>query len=161
MLKGQDGPATPTIDPELVARRATASMCLEGPAVASPRAAGIYVVGMPMWMWATPSRSTLGPATASATAGGVTATAKVTRVRWATAPRSPAAAPPYAKSRGATPSPDCGHLYERPSYGQPDGRYQATSIATWTAPALNDGGTFTETRATEFTADVHEVQAVN
>ncbi|MFJ8870422.1 hypothetical protein ACIRD6_32310 [Streptomyces sp. NPDC102473] len=49
--------------------------------MASPRAAGSYVVGMPMW--AMPSPSTFGPATVSATAGGVTVTAKVTTVRWA------------------------------------------------------------------------------
>lgn len=64
-----------------------------------------------------------------------------------------------------TSSPDCGHLYERPSYEQPGGRFKGTATTTWTvtwtAPALNDGGTFTETRATEFTAAAHEVQVVN
>ncbi|MET9592057.1 hypothetical protein ABZY45_14015 [Streptomyces sp. NPDC006516] len=29
-----------------------------------------------------------------------------------------------------------------------------TWTITWTAPALNDGGRFTETRVTQFTADV-------
>ncbi|MEU2135435.1 hypothetical protein [Streptomyces sp. NPDC018352] len=67
---GTAGPAAPAIDPELVARRAVDSMKLVGPAVASPRAAGKYVVGMPMWMWVTRSTSSYGPATA--TAGGVT-----------------------------------------------------------------------------------------
>ncbi len=99
----------------------------------------------------------------------VRATAKVTRVRWAmgdgTTVTCHGPGTPYAKSRGATPSPDCGHLYERPSYEEPGGRYQGTATAhwtvTWTAPALNDGGTFTETRTTEFTAAVHEVQILN
>ncbi|MFF5900912.1 hypothetical protein ACFY8O_34050 [Streptomyces argenteolus] len=72
---------------------------------------------------------------------------------------------PYTKAQGKTPSPDGGHLYERPSAQQPGGRYKGTAIATWTvtwtAPALGDGGQFTETRATEFTADVREVQVVN
>ncbi|MFC9409969.1 ATP/GTP-binding protein [[Kitasatospora] papulosa] len=134
--------------------------------MASPRAAGTYVVGMPMWMWATPSPSTFGPATATATAGGVTvtATAKVTRVRWAMGDgttvtcRGPGT--PYRQSRGKAMSPDCGHLYE-----QPGGRFKGTATATWTiawtAPALNDGGTLTETRTTPFTAAVHEVQVVN
>lgn len=51
----------------------------------SSERAGKYVVGMPMWMWADPSPTTFGPLSASATAGGVTvtATAKVTTVRWA------------------------------------------------------------------------------
>ncbi|WSR53327.1 hypothetical protein OG279_37595 (plasmid) [Streptomyces sp. NBC_01201] len=61
--------------------------------------------------------------------------------------------------------PDCGHLYEMPSSVQPGGRYRGTATAawtvTWTAPALGDGGRFTETRQTEFTADVREVQVVN
>ncbi len=164
---GQDAPAAPTIDPELVARRAAVSMRLEPPKVASPRAAGTYVVGMPMWMWVTPSPSTFGSATASATAGGVTvtATAKVTRVRWAMGDgttvtcRGPGT--PYRQSRGKAMSPDCAHLYERPSCEQPGGRFKGTATATWTAPALNDGGTLTETRSTPFTAAVHEVQVVN
>ncbi|MET8479990.1 hypothetical protein ABZV68_22795 [Streptomyces clavifer] len=82
---GEAGPGAPTIDPETVARKAAASMRLDGPKVAGPRAAGTYVVGMPMWMWAEPSPSTFGPVSASASAGGVTvtATAKVTTVRWA------------------------------------------------------------------------------
>ncbi|MYT57980.1 ATP/GTP-binding protein [Streptomyces sp. SID7834] len=168
---GQAPDAAPVIDPEAVARQAVASMRLEGPKVASPRTAGTYVVGMPMWMWATPSPSTFGPETASATAGGVTvtATAKVTTVRWAmgdgTTVTCHGPGTPYAKSRGKAMSPDCGHIYERPSSEQPGGRYQGTATATWTvtwtAPALNDGGQFTETRASEFTADVHEVQVVN
>ncbi|MFI6125343.1 ATP/GTP-binding protein [Streptomyces sp. NPDC051064] len=168
---GQAPTAAPVIDPEVLARRAVASMRLDGPKVASPRAAGTYVVGMPMWMWATPSTSTFGPATASATAGGVTvsATARVTSVRWAMGDgttvtcRGPGT--PYRKSQEVTSSPDCGHLYERPSYEEPGGRYQGTATATWTvtwtAPALGDGGQFTETRQTAFTAAVHEVQVVN
>ncbi|MFJ4126618.1 ATP/GTP-binding protein [[Kitasatospora] papulosa] len=135
--------------------------------MASPRAAGTYVVGMPMWMWATPSPSTFGPATATATAGGVTVTAsaKVTRVRWAMGDgttvtcRGPGTL--YRQSRGKAMSPDCGHLYERPSYEQPGGRFKEAATAAWTAPALNDGGTFTDTRTTPFTAAVHEVQVVN
>ncbi|MFD5872141.1 hypothetical protein [Streptomyces sp. NPDC060322] len=108
---------------------------------------------------------TFGSATASATAGGVTATAKVTRVRWAMGDGTTVAChgpgTPYAKSRGKAMSPHCGHLYERPSSEQPGGRYQGTATATWTAPALSDGGQFTETRATGFTVGVHEVQVVN
>lgn len=107
---GQAGPAVPTIDPEVVARQAAASMRLTGPRVASPRAAGTYVVGMPMWMWATPSPTTFGPATASATAGGVTvtATAKVTSIRWSMGDgvtvTCKGSGTPYTASRGKSPS---------------------------------------------------------
>ncbi|MFE9908643.1 hypothetical protein [Streptomyces clavifer] len=45
------------------------------------------------------------------------------------------------------------------------GRYKGTATSTWTitwtAPALGDGGTFTESRQAPFTVDVREVQVVN
>ncbi|MFE7113548.1 ATP/GTP-binding protein [Streptomyces sp. NPDC057600] len=168
---GAAGPAAPTVDPELVARRAVDSMKLVGPAVASPRAAGRYVVGMPMWMWVTSSTSSYGPATAKATAGGVTvtATAHVSTIRWdvgdGTTVTCTGPGTPYTADRGKSSSSDCGHCYERTSAGRPDDRYKGAAIATWavewTAPALNDGGTFTETRQTAFTAAVGEVQVLN
>lgn len=168
---GAAGPAAPTIDPELVARRAVDSMRLVGPAVASRRAAGKYVVGMPMWMWVTRSTSSYGPATATATAGGVTvtATAKVAAIRWdmgdGTTITCHGPGTPYTADRGKSSSPDCGHRYERSAAGRPDGRYKGTATTTWTvtwtAPALNDGGEFTETRQTAFTAAVGEVQVLN
>ncbi|WP_460120339.1 hypothetical protein [Streptomyces phaeofaciens] len=57
-------------------------MKLAGPDIASPRATGKYLVGMPMWMWVNQSATTYGPNTASASAGGVTvtATAKVSKI---------------------------------------------------------------------------------
>lgn len=165
------GPAAPTIDPELVARRAVDSMRLTGPKVASPRAAGKYVVGMPMWMWVTRSTSSYGPATAKATAGGVTvtATAKVSTIRWdmgdGTTVTCTGPGTPYSPDQGKTLSPDCGHRYERSAADQPDGRYKGTATATWTvtwtAPALHDGGEFTETRQTAFGVRVGEVQVLN
>ncbi|MFJ8770358.1 ATP/GTP-binding protein [Streptomyces clavifer] len=168
---GQAPDAAPVIDPEAVARRAAASMRLDGPKVAGPRAAGTYVVGMPMWMWAEPSPATFGPVSASATAGGVTvtATARVTSVRWSMGDGATVTChgpgTPYRKSREVTESPDCGHLYEQASYDEPGGRYRGTATAawtvTWTAPALGDGGQFTETRQAPFTVDVREVQVVN
>ena len=168
---GAAGPAAPTIDPELVARRAADAMKLVGPKVASPRAAGKYVVGMPMWMWVTRSTSSYGPATATATAGGVTvtATAKVAAIRWdmgdGTTVTCHGPGTPYSADRGKSPSPDCGHRYEHTSAGRPDDRYQGTATATWTvtwtAPALGDCGTFTETRQTAFSVRVGEVQVLN
>ncbi|MFH8516800.1 hypothetical protein ACH4CE_17130 [Streptomyces gelaticus] len=72
---------------------------------------------------------------------------------------------PYSADRGKSTSPDCGHRYERTSASRPDDRYRGTATATWTvtwtAPALGDGGTFTETRQTAFTVAVGEVQVLN
>ncbi|MFH8411179.1 hypothetical protein ACH4FX_41380 [Streptomyces sp. NPDC018019] len=71
---GDGAPAAPAIDPEQVARQAVDSTKLVGPDVASPRATGQYVVGIPVWMWVRQT-TTYGPDTASATAaGGVTDT---------------------------------------------------------------------------------------
>ncbi|MFF5938981.1 ATP/GTP-binding protein [Streptomyces sp. NPDC012508] len=165
------GAPAPRIDPEVVARRAVDSMRLDGPAVASPRSAGTYVIGMPVWMWVTPSPNTFGPVTASATAGGVTvtATATVSSVRWDMGDgKAVTCAGPgtrYTPDRGKTMSPDCGHRYEHTSAGKPGERYKGRATATWTvewsAPALGDAGTLTETRETTFTVRVVEVQVLN
>ncbi|MFE7478568.1 ATP/GTP-binding protein, partial [Streptomyces sp. NPDC057575] len=121
-----------------MARRAVDAMRLTGPKVASPRAAGRYVVGMPMWMWATRSTSSYGPTTAKATAGGVTvtATAKVSTIQWAmgdgTTVTCTGPGTPYTPDQGKTLSPECGHRYERSAADQQDGRYKGTATATWT-----------------------------
>ena len=81
----------------------------------------IGLVGMPIWMWVNnPDAHTWGPATASATAGGitVTATARVHQITWdmgdghtvtcrtaGTPGGTPAAAPPVTQSAVAMPTP--------------------------------------------------------
>jgi hypothetical protein len=81
---GGQAPASPAVDPEVLAQRAVDSMKLTGPDIASPRAGGRYTVGVPMWLWARQGETTYGPATATASAGAVTvtATAQVTSIRW-------------------------------------------------------------------------------
>ncbi|MFF6888574.1 ATP/GTP-binding protein [Streptomyces sp. NPDC012421] len=167
---GEAAPA-PRIDPEVLARQAVDSMRLDGPAVASPRAAGTYVIGMPMWMWVDRTPSTFGPVSASASASAVTvtATARVTSVRWdmgdGTTITCAGPGTPYTPDRGKSMSPDCGHRYEQVSDVGPDQRYKGKATSTWTveweAPALGDSGTLTETRETPFTVHVVEVQVLN
>ncbi|MCX5202668.1 ATP/GTP-binding protein [Streptomyces sp. NBC_00237] len=163
-------PAGQAIDPEAVARQAVDKVRLDGPKIASPRPGGTYVIGMPTWMWATPSESTFGPTTATATAGGVTvtATATVTSVAWAMGDGAVVVCPgpgtPYTKDRGKQMSPDCGHRYTKLArpLGQP---YKGTATSTWTVDwqvvgGTGETGTFTETRATAWTALVQEIQTV-
>ncbi|WP_432167971.1 ATP/GTP-binding protein [Streptomyces sp. bgisy031] len=166
-------PAAPQIDPEVLAHRAVDSMKLLGPEIANPRAAGKYVVGMPTWMWVDESPTTFGPNTATATAGGVTvtATAKVSSIRWnmgdGTEPETcDGPGTKYQASMGKAKSPDCGHVYEQASSTSKGGKFHGTATATWTiawqvtgAPA--NAGQFTEVRATPFSVAVHEVQVVN
>ncbi|MFF3691084.1 ATP/GTP-binding protein [Streptomyces sp. NPDC002187] len=164
-------PAGPQIDPQVVARRAVDSMLLTGPKVASPKAGGRYVVGMPMWLWVEQSPTTYGPNTASATAGAVTvtATAEVSSIAWRMGDGSTVTCTGpgtrYDASKGKAPSPDCGHRFKAPSTAQKDGKYRGMATATWTvqwqAAALGDAGQFTEVRQTPFTVDVREVQVLN
>lgn len=145
-------------------------MLLTGPAIASPRIEGTYTVGVPLWLWVTPSATTWGPNTASASAGGVTvtATAKVSSISWRMGDGStvtcsgPGTA--YTAARGMSPSPDCGHLYRAPSSGQPGGKYEGTVTSTWTVDwAVTGGGQsgqLTEVRESAFTVAVGELQVV-
>jgi hypothetical protein len=89
------------------------------------------LVGIPTWMWVDqPSQATFGPATASATAGGVTvtATAKVTSVTWDMGDGTRVQCgqgTPYGPGFGAQESPTCGHTYRRP------GQYPVTATSHW------------------------------
>ncbi|WP_257042316.1 ATP/GTP-binding protein [Streptomyces sp. TLI_55] len=158
------------VDPEQLARKAVDRMLLTGPDIASPRAGGTYVVGMPMWMWVNESPTTYGPNSASASLAGVTvtATAKVTKIDWAMGDGSTVtcqgAGTAYAASYGKQESPTCGHTYARTSASQSDGKYAVNAIATWTVDwQVNGGGEagqFTEVRQTNVAVAVGEVQVV-
>ena len=89
----------------------------------------VGLVGMPVWMWAkNPSDQTVGPLTATASAGGITITATATlfRITWdmgdGTEVVCKTAGTPYDVSFGQKKSPDCGHTYTTSSGGEPDGQ---------------------------------------
>jgi len=159
-----------TADPAQLAQQALDKMTLLGPDIASPRAAGKYLVGLPMWMWVNKSATTYGPNTASASAGGitVTATAEVSKIVWKMGDGStvtcngPGTA--YKASYGKQESPTCGHTYTRTSASQPNHTYATTATATWTVNwQVNGGGEtgqFTETRQTRTQVPIGEVQVV-
>jgi hypothetical protein len=98
----------------------------------------IGLVGMPVWLWAKdPDSHTFGPATASASAGGitVTATARVDQVTWdmgdGDTVTCTTAGTPYTAAYGNKRSPDCGHVYTTSSAAQPDQRYTVTATSDW------------------------------
>ncbi|MFF3516985.1 ATP/GTP-binding protein [Streptomyces sp. NPDC002573] len=162
------GVNTPAVPPQVVAQQAVDKMTLLGPDVASPRAAGKYTVGVPMWMWVNQSATTYGPNTASATAGGVTvtATAEVSKIVWTmgdgasvtcTGPGTP-----YTSSEGMAQSPTCGHVYAKTSAGAQNSKFPVTATSTWTINWQGGGqaGQLTEVRQTNAQVAVGEVQVV-
>ncbi|MFG2961384.1 ATP/GTP-binding protein [Streptomyces sp. NPDC048291] len=156
----------PQVDPRELAQRAVDSMTLLGPDIASPRAAGTYTVGVPMWMWVNQSATTYGPNTASATAGGitVTATAKVSKIVWSMGDGSSVTCngpgTPYTSSEGMAQSPTCGHVYSKTSAA--NGTFKVTATSTWTINWQGGGqaGQLTEVRQTNVQVAVGEVQVV-
>ncbi|WP_328457577.1 ATP/GTP-binding protein [Streptomyces sp. NBC_00386] len=158
----------PQLDPQDLAQRAVDAMTLLGPDIASPRAAGEYTVGVPMWMWVNQSATTYGPNTASASAGGVTvtATAKVSKIVWSMGDGASVSCndpgTPYTASSGMAQSPTCGHVYSKTSAGGQSGKFPVTATSTWTInwQGGEQAGQLTEVRQTNVQVAVGEVQVV-
>jgi hypothetical protein len=162
----------PAVDPAVLAQQALDKMLLRGPDIdINPKPGGKGLVGMPVWMAAAQSQTTWGPNTASASAGGVTVTAKaeVTKVVWdmgdgssvtCTGPGSV-----YKKSYGLKSSPDCGHVYTQPSSEQSGGKYSVTATSTWTVnwqvAGGGQAGQLTAVRQSQVALTIVESQAVN
>ncbi|MEV5762681.1 ATP/GTP-binding protein [Streptomyces tendae] len=162
------GQGPPAVDPAVVAQQVVDKMRLEGPDIASPRAAGRYTVGVPLWMWVNQSATTYGPNTASASAGDVTvtATAKVSKIVWQMGDGSTVtcAGPgtPYTGSSAMVESPTCGHRYSATSADAPGGRYSVTATSTWTIDWQGGGqsGQLEEIRQSDMQVAVGELQVV-
>ncbi|MGH2909705.1 MAG: hypothetical protein ACRDK8_10460, partial [Solirubrobacteraceae bacterium] len=98
----------------------------------------IGLVGMPVWMWAAnPGEHSVGPITASASAGGmtVTATAKLLHVTWdmgdGTQVVCKTSGTPYKSEYGRRDSPDCGYTYKLSSVREADDAYTVTATSIW------------------------------
>ncbi|MDG9709733.1 ATP/GTP-binding protein [Streptomyces sp. DH10] len=161
-------PEQETVDPAVLAQRAVDSMTLLGPDIASPRPAGKYTVGVPMWMWVNQSATTYGPNTASASAGGitVTATAKVSKIEWKMGDGANVTCngpgTPYQASAGMAQSPTCGHVYSKASAGAKNGKFPITATSTWTIDWQGGGeaGQLTEIRQSNVQVAIGELQVV-
>jgi hypothetical protein len=142
-------PAPPlgvTVDPAALAQQAVDSMRLTAitlgiaPRALSDDPASMGLVGLPVWMWTTPTATTWGPNTASASAAGVTvtATASVERVEFdmgdGTVVTCTRLTDEYHASFGpARQSPSCGHVYQQTSADQPNDAYAVTATSHWVA----------------------------
>ncbi len=106
--------------------------------VPEPGSGSLGLVGMPVWMWAEdPGPSTVGPITASASAGGitVTATARINKITWDMGDGQQVvcrgAGTAYSASYGRAQSPDCGHVYTTSSVGKPGDKFTVTANSDW------------------------------
>ncbi|MDF3141060.1 ATP/GTP-binding protein [Streptomyces sp. T21Q-yed] len=159
----------PAVDPAVLAQQAVDKMTLKGPDIASPRAAGKYVIGVPMWMWVNQAATTYGPNIASASAGGitVTATAKVTKIVWNMGDGSTVTCNGpgtlYTESKGMAESPTCGHTFSKTS-ADAGGKFKLTATSTWSidweVAGGGGGGQLTEVRQSQVQVAVGELQAV-
>ena len=145
------------VDPAVLASQALAAMRL-GPIrigmVPDESPGSMGIVGVPVWLWVdAPDARTFGPATSSASAGGVTvtATARVSKVVWSMgdgkAVTCTSAGSVFRSGDGGKRSPDCGYTYTK------QGTYtiRATSMwaITWSATTGVTGSmalSFTSTR---------------
>jgi len=111
------------------------------PVESNPKSIG--VIGLPVWMWVNnPTSSTYStsddPLTASASAGGITVTARayVERVEWnmgdGSDPITCGAGTEYNVSvDGKRESPDCGYTYTKTSWDQPNHQFAVTARSYW------------------------------
>ncbi|MEV7888324.1 ATP/GTP-binding protein [Streptomyces sp. NPDC002817] len=168
---GADQDGAPPVDPAVVAQQAVDKMKLAGPDVASPRAAGKYTVGVPVWMWVNQSATTYGPNTASATAGGVTvtATARVSKIVWqmgdGTTVTCTGPGTAYQASDSMAKSPTCGHVYTTTSAKEPGDKFTLSATSTWTinwqvTGGGGEAGQLTETRQSQIPVAIGELQVV-
>ncbi len=129
-------PALPS--PRQLAVQAVDQLLLQGPRIGTaPPIRGIGLIGVPVWLWTSPSPSTWGPVSATAAVPGlsVTATAHVSRVVWEMGDGNSVTCDgpgtPYERRFGGTRSPDCGYMYSTASYGRTNDAYVITATATW------------------------------
>jgi len=167
---GYEGTPDPTAD---LVVQAFNELGLRGPEIGTaPPETGAALVGMPVWLWTEITEQTWGEPEASASAGGVTVTARAQarRIDWHMGdghdPVTCDAGRPWQP--GDDPrDPPCGYTYTRPSRHLPGGRYEITGVTTWDVtwsvsggPSDGRGGTVTLTPQSRTTLRVNEVQVL-
>jgi len=164
MFWSASAPAGP--DPRVLAQQAVASMNLRPIAIGivpEDKPGSVGLVGMPVWLWASaPDAQSWGPITRSASASGVTvtATAKVSRVRWlmgdgqvvvCTGPGTV-----YEDRFGRADSPTCGYTYRK------QGTYTVRAESSWQVSwsGMGASGTIPVTLTRPTTITVGELQVI-
>ncbi|WP_371501025.1 hypothetical protein OG871_29750 [Kitasatospora sp. NBC_00374] len=127
----------PPETPAQLGARAFAKIHFDAPELhAAP--AGTAVVGLPVWLWYTPTATTRGPQSATAKGPTLTATATATlkEVRWdtddgaaTTVCKDPGT--PYQAGGDPNLQPSCGHVYTTGSARKSDHSYALTATLVW------------------------------
>ncbi len=153
-------------DPRVLAQTAIELMNLTPVSIGivpEDRPGSMGLVGMPVWMWAVePGEHTWGPITRTASAGGVsvTATAKVSRVRWLMGDggvvvcTSPGTV--YEDRFGKKNSPTCGYTYRK------QGVYTVRAESQWSVAwsGMGQSGTIPLTLTQSTTISIGELQVI-
>ena len=158
------------VDPLVLARRAQDRVAVPEPAVhLNPAADRNQVVNLPTLLWIDASQWQ--PVTASASAGGVTATvaARPVGVEWDMGNGDTLTCPgPGTPYQDGTPTTEaaCQYTYRRSSASVPGGAFTVTATTVWEVAwdadgAAGGGSLGTSRRSTSFPVRVAEIQAVN
>lgn len=147
------------VDPEAIAQSLLASMNLRPIDVGMvPDAGRRGAVGLPVWMWVdSANRRTWGPYSISA--GGVSMTARATRVVWRMGDGKSVSCQKgseYRDSYKVKDSPTCGHRYSQ------QGRYVVTATTHWQADWTGYGqsGTIPFTLVSSRQVEIGEIQVL-
>ena len=159
---------TPGVPPEVIRDQVAARIEPPAPSPASsPPLADKTVVGVPTWLWL--GQSYWQPIEVSETQGLVTVTVRATptEAEWVMGDGGSVTChgPGVEWVSGlAEDATDCSHTYLHSSYGEPEGRFEASVTVTWVFEWwINDAyqGEFgTVDRGTPFAVAVAEIQAV-
>ncbi|MBK8458812.1 MAG: hypothetical protein IPL43_00165 [Micropruina sp.] len=150
----------PGVNAEQVARTLLARMRLQPIEMGlTPKGADpVALVGLPVWLWVDdPARLTWGPSSISA--GGMSLTARVEAVVWEMGDGTTircGRGTVWRPGLGASPSPTCGHVYER------QGSYTVRATTQWVAQwrGYGQSGTIRLSLASSRPLDVAEIQVI-
>lgn len=163
-------PKAKAVNPAEVAQDAVEKMKLGKPSISiRPKPGKKGLVGMPVWMWVKKTDTSWGPNQASASAGGVTVTAKaeVDQVVWDMGDGKSVTCShpgtPYKPSYGKRQSPDCGYTYRTTSKGHQGGTFPVQATSTWKVSWKGGGqsGDFTLGRSAHVNLTIGEAQVLN
>lgn len=142
-------PDAVTLTPQQAAEIVVAAMDLRAidiGIVPEPGAGSVGLVGLPVWMWTEQTANTWGPLSRTASAGGVSITAKATvrQVVWdmgdGTTVTCSTSGTVYEDRYGDQMSPDCGHRYSNTSVGRTAGNaYPVSATSQWQADWTGGG----------------------